>query len=862
MKLITKETVTAQPGDDGLRASPPSHKVIRKMSVKKKRCKTNVVLAVAALLAALSGYAGPDATAAGLTLAVDGNTTYRIVISEQADESTKAVAEDMAAILKEITGAVFPVVADTEAPLPNEIVVGHDNARLTDLALAGMTKEFALDEYEIRTVGTRLVIAGTPPRGSINGMYGFLQDHLGCRWFTPAASRIPRNPDLAIGGIADRQRPDFLWRTAASVSYWDADWSARNRMNRSLVAGGTPAVGSTDARLYSMLAHYGGHGLNYVPASLHDEHPEYYAEIDGKRALHESASQRAYCITNPGFVKYIIEWSKDQFRGQVGRYGYAPIINLGHTDNHLYCQCTECETSYERLGEGDIRVGIAGTYHEFYNKIAAEVVKEYPDAIIDIIAYSIVGFPSSVMMHPNIQVTWTPIGACQAHAFDECPANRDNDLLGWLDKWVERTEMVHVWLYHYQNYPWMPHLKLFAAPRNLREFHRRGVHSVIIQSPEVAARTNPASDGDKVMGGFNPPNNVYWTVTDNLRHLISYLCTRLLWDTNYDIREGITEFCETYYGAASSEMDQVIVLLQSVSSYERTMGTTFSAYAGVHQPLSSAPLLKWNLVEKMDGLFDAAEKNVADDAVRLRRVQMLRLTHQMGILCYAAADDPLRTKAFDAFFPLVEELGIKTFHNTGLGGGATPAEFKALVSDPENILIPGQEKVGANLLRNSSFEKSTFAYRVPDEWSAEGAYLPEDYKFDENGLLVDTTTAYSGKASVRMTKKPSPGRTVGLRQRFDVQPGKRYRMNIRYRADIKQGGFYIVFSALDKDGKFLRHYSANRGVKNTDGKWQFLEVATGIKDDTVFMWVEAILYDDSAEGVVWIDDFTCAMIDE
>jgi hypothetical protein len=826
--------------------------------------KTIVLLAVAGITAALASSAPPAAAepAARLPLAEDGNTTYQIVISEKADVSTKAVAEDMAAILKEITGAVFPVVADTEAALPNEIVVGHDNGRLTELDLAGLTEEFSLDEYEIRTVGTRLVIAGTPPRGSINGMYGFLQDHLGCRWFTPAASRIPKDPDLTIDAIADRQKPAFLWRTAASVSYWDPNWTARNRLNRSLVAGGTPAVGDTDARLTSMLAHHGGHGLNYVPANLYDEHPEYYAQIDGKRSLHKSLSQRAYCITNPGFVEYIAEWSNAQFRGQKDHYGYRPIINLGHTDNHLSCQCAECQASYERIGQGDSRVGIAGTYHEFYNKVAAEVVKEHPDAIIDIIAYSHVGYPSSVKMHPNIQVTWAPIGACQAHAFDECDANRDNDLMGRLDQWLERTDMLQVWLYHYQNYPWMPHMKLFAASRNLREFHRRGAQSVFIQSPEVAARTNPASDGDKLMGGFNPPRNDYWTVTDNLRHLTSYLCTRLLWDTDFDIREGIREFCETYYGAAATEIEQIVVLLQSVSSYERTTGTTFSAYSGVHQPLSSAPLLKWSVVEQMDRLFDAAEKNVAGAPVLLRRVQMLRLTHQLGVLCYASADHPLRKKAFDAFFPLVEELGIKSFQNTPLAGGDTPATFKALVSDPASILIPGQEQVGVNLLKNSSFEISTFAYRVPDEWSAEGAYLPEDYKFDADGLLVDTTTAYTGKASVRMTKKPSPGHTVGLWQRFDTRPGSRYRMNIRYRADVKKGGFYIVFSALDKEGKFLRHYVANRGVKNTDGKWQFLQVDTGIKDDTAFLMVEAILYDDSAEGVVWIDDFTCAMIQE
>ena len=820
-------------------------------------------LSVAGTMAVMSAYVHSDVTeSAGLVLAKGGNTTYRIVVSEKADVSTKAVAEDMAAILKEITGAVFPVVADTEPASPDEIVVGHDNARLTDLGLAGLTEKFALDEYEIRTVGTRLVIAGTPPRGSINGMYGFLQDHLGCRWFTPAASKIPKNPNLTIGRIVDRQKPAFTWRSAASVSYWDVDWTARNRLNRSFAAGGKPPVGTMDPRLHSMLAHFGGHGLNYVPASLYDEHPEYYAEIDGKRLLHKNLSQRAFCLTNPGFVKYIAEWSKPQFRAQAGRYGYRPAINLGHTDNHLYCQCAECKASYQRIGQGDMNVGIAGTYHEFYNKVAEEVVKEHPDAIIDISAYTIVGCVSPVKMHPNIQVQCCPMGACQAHAFDECDPNRDIDWLGWLEKWTQQAKMVTVWYYHFQNKAWMPHMKLFAAPRDLRAFQRLGVQAVCIQSPMVAQRTNPAPDGDKLMGGFNPPRNDCWTVNDNLRHLISYLCTRLMWNTDFDIRQGISEFCETYYGAASSEIERIVILLQSVSSYERTMGSTFSAYPGVHQPLSSAPMMKWSVVEQMDELFDDAERKVAGDPVLLRRVEMLRLTHQMSILSYAPADHPLRKKAFDAFFPLVEELGIMNLRGTGISSEVTPAEFKALVSDPEKIMIPGQERVGANLLRNSGFEVSTFGYRVPDDWSAEGAYEPEDYKLDLNGLKVDTTTAYTGEASVRMTKKPSPGATVGLRQRFDAKPGARYRMNIRYRADIKTGGFYIIFSALDKDGKFLRHYAGNRGVKDTGGKWQFLQVDTTTRDDTVFLLAEALLYDDNSEGVVWIDDFNCMMIEE
>jgi len=825
-----------------------------------------LLLSVAGAMAAMLACADSEVKgAAGLVLAKGGNTTYRIVVGEKVDVSTRAVAEDMAGILKEITGAVFPVVADTEPVSPNEIVVGHDNSRLAVLDLTGLTDGFATDEYEIRTMGTRLVIAGAPPRGSINGMYGFLQDHLGCRWFTPGASKIPKDQDLTIGKIADRQKPAYLWRLAGGPAYWDADWTARNRLNRSAGGDGRPPLAGTDPRLYTMLAHFGGHGLTYIPASLYDEHPEYYAELDGKRALHENANQRAYCVTNPGFVRYIADRSKKSIRHQLkhSRSGYPPVVSLGHTDNHLYCQCAECEASYERLGEGDVNVGIAGTYHEFYNRVAGEIAKEIPEFVIDMIAYTIVGRPSPVKLHPNIQVTWCPMGACQAHAFEGCDANRDIDFLGQLDKWRKRTDRVQVWYYHYQSCAWMPHLKLLAAQPDLKAFHERGVQGAYVQYGPGYRRANPAPDGDKLIqlgliGGRKP----YATVPQNLGHLISYLTVRLLWDLEFDVREGVHELCETYYGDAAPEAEKIVWLLQSVTSYERTMGTTFAAYSGVHQNLSRAPMLKWQAVEQMDDLFDRAEKKVAADHLLLRRVRMLRLTHQLGILCYAPADDPLRKKAFDAFFPLAEELGITNLVRTGISDRVTPAELKALVSDPEKIVIPGQERTGANLLRNSGFEVSSFGYGVPDEWSAEGRYMPEEYELDPRAVKVDTTKAYAGKASVCMTKKPSPGKTVCLRQRFDAQKGRRYRMTVRYLAEIKTGGFYVIFTGLDREGQFLRHYAGNRGVKNTRGEWSSLQVDTSIRDDTVFLLVEALLYDDKAEGVVWIDDFSCAMLEE
>ncbi len=192
----------------------------------------------------------------------------------------------------------------------------------------------------------------------------------------------------------------------------------------------------------------------------------------------------------------------------------------------------------------------------------------------------------------------------------------------------------------------------------------------------------------------------------------------------------------------------------------------------------------------------------------------------------------------------------------------SPNQSPIQLSPAVKLIYAGMWVNQWSLLKNSSFEISSFGYGVPDGWSGKGRYMPEEYEIDTAGIKVDTTKAYAGKSSVRMTKKPSQGRTVCLRQRFDAKKGSRYRMNIRYLADIKTGGFYVIFSGLDKDGKFLRHYAGTRGVKNTNGKWYALKTDTSIQDDTVFLLVEALLYDDKAEGEVWIDDFTCAMIEE
>ena len=792
----------------------------------------------------------------GSTLAKDGGTEYRIVIPKETDVSTKAVAEDFAGILKEITGAEFAIVTDDTEASAKEIVVGADNARLEKLGLADMTEGFSDGEYEIRTVGKKLVIAGGPNRGTINGMYGFLQDHLGCRWFTPGCMKMPKQSVLKPGEIKDRSKPSFARRSTNTSMHWDAAWTARNRLNQCLTGGGSASISMlmNDDRVKTIGGYPGVHMLSYVPKSLYDPHPEYYAEIDGKRVCHENSNQRAYCVTNPGFVEWFADWlSKGRLRNK------GPVqVDISQADTGNNCRCSVCKASYDR-------VGVPGTYMEFDNAVAERLVKVNPEVEIQTYAYGMTFAAPPVKLHPNIRVIWCPISSCRVHAMDECDGNRDRDLLQVLADWQKQASQIGIWYYHTQQDQLMPHMMMSATAKDFKTYEKMGVDYVFTEvGPSHGMRANEALDGDKLLPAYgNAKRNGYFTVPFGIVHLREYLVTRLLWDTDYDWRAGLREFCDTYYGPAGKEMAEFALMVESVDSYERTLGSIYKSYSGVHQSISVAPKLRAASIEKMSALFEKALPKVANDKTRLRRVEMARASVDLAILCFEPAKSGLRKQAFDRFFPLMEELGLKSITRTPVSfDRKTLAEFKELMKAPEKLVIPGEEPVGANLLSNSSFEIATLGTGIPDSWSGDGSYLPEEYRVEPKGLAIDTTKAYSGKACVKLSKTPAKDSIVSLRQRFDAKPGKRYRASVRYQADLKTGVAVIIFTAFDKNGRWLQHRGGARGVRQTGDKWQELSVDTTVKDDTAQLMIEFLIYNDQSDGVAWIDDFECATVEE
>ncbi len=58
----------------------------------------------------------------------------------------------------------------------------------------------------------KLIIAGGKEKGSLYGVYSFLEDILGCRMYSPQVLVIPEQKEITIPEINLKQEPAFAYR--------------------------------------------------------------------------------------------------------------------------------------------------------------------------------------------------------------------------------------------------------------------------------------------------------------------------------------------------------------------------------------------------------------------------------------------------------------------------------------------------------------------------------------------------------------------------------------------------------------------------------------------------------------------------
>lgn len=549
-----------------------------------------------------------------LLLAANGRSDWTIVTGHHATEPERHAAAELQRFLAEIGGAVLPIADDTTPPHPREIWVGRSR-RWASGPMADDAP--GAEGFVIRTGADHLLIAGEGHRGTLYGVYTFLEKHLGCRWFTASVSRIPRRDRIELGPIDERHAPALEYREPYAFEAQDPDWAARNQCN---------------GHFPEFAPHHGGgvryalpfvHTFNHlVPVEEHfDRHPEYFSEVNGVRLRHETQ----LCLSHPDVFALALAG----VRSWLAAHPEVSIVSVSQNDWENPCQCAACRAIDEAEGN------FSGSLIHFVNRIAEAIEPDHPHVAIDTLAYQYTRKPPRcVRPRPNVIVRLCSIECCFSHPLESCgekmllkrSRGTGATFVEDLQAWGRICDRLYVWDYvtNFANYVLpFPNLGVLAA--NVRLFARNHVKGVFEQ-------------------GANPPGG-----GAEFAELRAWVLAKLLWNPAEDAPALIAEFLTGVYGRGGPH------LLRYVEAFIRLVNEQ-PLHASIYDRPDSAYLTP-ALLALADECFDRAERDADDDAT-LKRIRRARLPIRFAQLSALPLDAPDRARRLDAFESDARAAGI------------------------------------------------------------------------------------------------------------------------------------------------------------------------------------------------------------
>ena len=448
----------------------------------------------------------------------DGKSDYKIVISASASTSEKTAAKELQQYIEQMSGCLLPITNDLNTSSPR-VIVGY-NARLA--LLTGTMEPAANDEsFTYQTVGKDLLIWGGSQRGTMYGVFAFLERELGIHWLTPKCTVLPTHHSWKLRKLNHSEKPFLDFRYS---NYFVASnvpqWSAHTRENMKW----SPTINEYG----NIEAYWGAHTMGefVTTKEFFGSHPEYFCLRDGKRY----GGYGQLCLSNPE----VLEVCKTRLMQFMRRNPNYRIYSLSQNDNFLFCQCDKCKAIEDQYG------GHSGLIVWFVNQVADAVKLEFPDKFVGTFAYQYSRQPpTGIKPRENVVIRLCSIECCFAHPLDAgCPQNEKFmcDLKGW----AELAPHLFIWDYivDYAQYiaPW-PNFQVLGP--NIKVF------------------------GDnKAIGVFEEAQ--YQSAGAEFDELKAWVVNQLLWNPEQDVDSLVSIFVKGYYGKAAPYVKEYYDLCQSL----------------------------------------------------------------------------------------------------------------------------------------------------------------------------------------------------------------------------------------------------------------------------------------------------------
>ena len=471
--------------------------------------------ALCALAAGCALVSGTDNST--LKLAVRGKqAAYTIVIPEAASPSQKYAAEELRDFTEQTTGVKLPIVTDAE-PLPKKAILLGVTKYTDELAGRGKSAAEGLgtDGFRLLACSPHLLVVGAPDRGTLYGVYEVLERFAGCRWYSSWHSVVPKRESIEVPATIDEvQVPAFAMREP----YWfdvkrHPKFAARLRVQVSR---------NPSEEKYGGCAFRFGGGLGSChtfetllsPDKYFDEHPEYFSMVKGERLKKRSQ----LCLTNPDVLRIVTSNVLERIRSDPG----AKFYGVSQNDWYNYCECPSCKAV------DDEEESHAGTMIRFVNAVAEAVEKEFPNAIIETLAYQYTRKPpKKTRLRHNVVPCLCTIECDFSRPIPESPYGQNASFMADINGWKTQTDQLYVWDYttDFPNYP-MPFPNVYALQGNIKFFRDNNVKELFEQGAYQGRHADFAE-------------------------LKTWLLSKWMWNPELPMKPLLDDFFEGYYGKAA-----------------------------------------------------------------------------------------------------------------------------------------------------------------------------------------------------------------------------------------------------------------------------------------------------------------------
>ena len=363
-----------------------------------------------------------------------------------------------------------------------------------------------------------MAIVGGNERGVLYGVYKFLEELGGVRYFMPDLETVPDSEIVISDGVVLEYTPYFESRRMNwnCVTY-DAEWCNKQGIN----------TNNAD-----MSGKYGG-SWNYGPYFVHTLGA--LTETGGG-----ASSNPCLSLDSPeGQANYQKVITK--LRAALEADPTINIVSVSQNDKNVYCECEYCLASYAlyTTSAGNNEAGgTAGNLLVFVNKVAEVLEEDYPDLIIDTLAYNYTqSAPKGIVPRDNVCIRLCSIRVCFMHPFTECPDAKGPNGIAWTRtakfrtdfvEWGKICDRIFIWDYT-TNFAYYiaPFCNFGSMRENMRFYHENGVRGMF-----------PQGNSQSISGEFG--------------ELRAYLLAKLMWNpymSEEEYNRHMNEFLEAYYGA-------------------------------------------------------------------------------------------------------------------------------------------------------------------------------------------------------------------------------------------------------------------------------------------------------------------------